>query len=245
MVQGGEPSNAFAASLKALIASLRHPLSLLSQLSFTDQEPDAEAETLQSDQSAHHFRSPVTLPAGAERGRASTFSVLTRKSLMPVPLQAGERQNLYTDHVDANVSCHCLQGLERQGVNISDNALVRHNLVVFRNGDSAMQVSEASICLVALLACSLASPVLSSHPTGLNHVVSGRHQVLQHTQASGGPRRADCLGEQLHQGQQAVPVSSAAVSPLPHSCSPVLQHMPSLPAQHGALPVAGAAECPM
>ena len=48
----------------------------------------------------------------------------------------------HTEAADPEVSCHCLQGLERQGVNISDNALVRHNLVVFRNGDSAMQVSK-------------------------------------------------------------------------------------------------------
>ena len=144
MLLGGESSNAFAAPVEALIATLQHPLSLLSQLKSTDQDANAGAGTSQSDQSAHHFRSPVTSPAGAERGRASTFNMLTRNS--GASASTGWRQNLYTDHIDANVLCHCLQGLERQGVNTSDNALVRHNLVVFRNGDSAMQVSEGSIC---------------------------------------------------------------------------------------------------
>ena len=81
-----------------------------------------------------------------------------------LPAGAGEKQVLYTDHVDSEVTCHCLQGLERQGVTISDNALVRHNLVVFRNGDSAMQVSMDLTCLLQPFGMQLGRPNTQQSP---------------------------------------------------------------------------------
>ena len=122
----------------------------------------------------------LTARAGERQGFSvpSNLSVLTPKS--GATASTGRREaGLYTDHIASEVSGHCLQGLERQGVNISDNALVRHNLVVFRNGDSAMQVSTDFACLFKPLACHQAGPTLSTHPTGLSSVTD--------QQASGAP----------------------------------------------------------